>query len=341
VWPASVEACHLLLDQMHAQNQFLLASLEAADDIVQTLRQLDARMGSTTPETVEMREFVAAERQSTVADVAQRLVLHNALAAEFEKLRDKWNSHDAKMSRRPPSLVRSKWQRRVQRVLHGLIVQALRSRNSGLIICLPLSRSLSLEHQHIPSAPSDDLTREGFTDDAKTAMKARLSLKDWIPYVPYALSDNFIVAALDNLDLYDKKLHTRLRNGQPITSHMIHAVVGERILFDKAILPGPAPTEEMLFRETSEVVKHAALPSKSAVHTYLQPKWDKYTEAVVTPPRPTAVLDRPPAHEDRQTGGRTICVSLPILVGRSTASKVDVAAAIDNVRQQFPGWRKF
>ena len=169
-------------------------------------------------------------------------------------------------------------------------------------------------------------------------MKARKEVKDWIPseWIP-RLTDDFIVAAIDNLDLYDRKGHTRLKDGECVRSHMLHAVVTERILFDKAILPGPPPTGDMLFRETEMIVKHAALPSMSCVHDELRVQWKKHTDIARATASPSAMLERPPAACDHQTTGRTMCVSLPILTGRSTASKVDVAAAINGVRKQYPG----
>ena len=215
------------------------------------------------------------------------------------------------------------------------MIQELRSRNKALVFCLPLARSFDLEHQHISRRAYENFTR---VYDATTLLQAKLKVKDWIPPEwEGRLSDKFICAAIDNLDMYCRKMHTRIKDGECVKSHMLHAVVTERILFDKAILPGPPPTGDMLIRETEEIVKHAALPSRKQVHVELRRHWTKHVTIAKNCVKPSVMLDRPPASCDRQTIGRTQCVSMPILVNRSTASKVDVAAAINNVREQFPG----
>jgi hypothetical protein len=353
-WPAKSADCHEIMDDMHQTNAFLLASLNATRDIVAKLEQ-DRRLGSHGDyeklADAELTAFLTAARRIPVEDVAQLLVLPGALRHEFERLRtelpllyarlrrDTWNSHDDRMSKLRSGPVRQLWERRVDRTLHALMIATLRKRNSKLIFCLTLCRSMVLEHQHIPNHTSDNLTREQITYDSTVVNKCRRALKDWIPVLSFKTTNKFVAAAIDNLDAYDKKAHTRIRNGQCVTSHMIHAVVGERLMLDEEIFKdaGPAPVGDMLIADTVQVVKSCALPSEEAVHEYLGFKWHKYMAAAATVISPTEMLARPPASEDRQTSGKTICVSLPILVGRSTASKVDVAAAIDSVRKQFPG----
>jgi hypothetical protein len=348
-WPTKLAACHDLIDAMNDQNVFLLEALSAARDMVAKHEQRSQCTSEQDQVTAEIVQFVSAERHKTVDEVALLLVQPNALDAEYGRLkaalpvlherlrRDTWNTHDELMSKLPSGKARKQWERRVNITLHALLVATLRARNSKLILCLTLSRSLLLEHQHVPYRTADNLTREQFIYDSGVVQKCRLALKDWVPATSFETTDTFVLAAIDNLDMYDKKVHTRIRNGECVTSHMIHAVVTERILFNKSILQGPAPTGDLLIKDTEQVVKHAALPSKDAVHDYLRVKYSKYMAEAASALSPTAMLARPPASEDRQTGGRTVCVSLPILVGRSTASKVDVAAAIDSVRDQFPG----
>ena len=350
--------CHELLTACCAQQQYLLAALETAKRTVQRLEGEQQRSAwSRAQEQVEFQVFLRAERQKTVAEVAQQLVQPNALRAEFTGLKAalptlyrrlkeaKWNDHDAKMVALPQGhKARSTWERRVDRTLHRQMCNALRARNSKLIFCLPLSRSIVLEHQHIPYRSYDNMVREQIVYDASVVRKACLSLKDFIPDTKalygWEYSDELILAAIDNLDMYDKKTHTRVKHGECIRSHMLHAVVTSRILFDKSILPGPPPESDLLIKETEQVVKHAALPNRDTVHEFLRPQWSKHFELAKTCASPTELLARPPAACDRQNTGRTICVSLPILTGRSTASKVDVAAAINSVRQQYPG-KKF
>ena len=151
------------------------------------------------------------------------------------------------------------------------------------------------------------------------------------------------MAAIDNLDLYDRLKGThqaeRLKDGECVRSHMLHAVVTERILFDKAILPGPPPTGDMLFRETEMIVKHAALPSMSCVHDELRVQWKKHIDIARATASPSAMLERPPAACDHQTTGRTMCVSLPILTGRSTASKVAGRRCCDQRCEETVPWQ--
>ena len=96
---------------------------------------------------------------------------------------------------------------------------------------------------------------------------------------------------------------------------------------------GHPPAGDLLIKDTSSVVKHNALPSRAQAEDFLRGKWSKYLGGANT----VALLARPPDSCDRQRTGRTICVSLPILTNRSTASKVDVTAAIASAKQQFPG----
>lgn len=137
-----------------------------------------------------------------------------------------------------------------------------------------------------------------------------------------------------------RKTHSRLKGGEIVKSNMIHAVVSERILFDKSILQGPPPIGDLLIKDTASVVKHCALPSKQASQDFLRAKWQKYFSAAENAGDPMVLLQRPPACSDRHKTGRTICMSLPILTDRSIASKVDVTAALTSLNDQFPGKRK-
>ena len=352
-WPDDVKACHALLSSCVVQHEFLLAALAQAQQVIQRKEAEQV----IQQEHVEFQVFLRAERQKTVAEVAQQLVQPKALRAEltrlkaalptlYQRLKDaKWNDHDTKMAALPQGhKARSTWERRIDRTLHRQMCSTLRARNSRLILCLPLSRSIVLEHQHIPYRSYDNMIREQIVYHADTVHKAYVSLKDFIPDTKvlynWEYSDELILAAIDNLDMYDKKTHTRVKDGECIRSHMLHAVVTTRILFDKSILPGPPPQSDLLIKETEQVVKHAALPNRDTVHKFLRSQWSKHFELAKSCASPTELLARPPATCDRQNTGRTICVSLPILTGRSTASKVDVVVAINSARNHYPG-KKF
>ena len=133
-----------------------------------------------------------------------------------------------------------------------------------------------LEHQHTPYRTSSNLTREQLSYDTKVVAACRLHLKQLGPPTPFEITNDLVVTALDNLDMYDKKAHTRIKNGECVTRHMLHAVVGTHMFFPKSIPTGLAPVGDMLIRETEQVVKHAALPSKAAVRVSSGPSiWPK------------------------------------------------------------------
>jgi len=84
---------------------------------------------------------------------------------------------------------------------------------------------------------------------------------------------SYSLCSIDNLDMCSRKTHSRLKGGEIVKSNMIHAVVSERILFDKSIMKGPPPTGDLLIKDTASVVKHCALPSKQASQDFLRAKW--------------------------------------------------------------------
>ena len=145
------------------------------------------------------------------------------------------NTYDAKMKSR--SIEQQKrWGRRRQLKLHRLMCDELRAQINHNCFCLTLARSLCIEHQYIPVQAYDDLCREQLLISKATLVKAKLGLKDFYPETPFEVSDDFILCSIHNLDIYSRKTHSRLKNGEMIKSNMIHAVVSERLLFDKAIL---------------------------------------------------------------------------------------------------------
>jgi hypothetical protein len=73
--------------------------------------------------------------------------------------------------------------------------------------------------------------------------------------------------SIDNLDLYQRVSHSRLKDGH-LKSTMLHAVVSERILFPKTILLGPAPTGDLLIKDSISIAKHAALPNRATTEAF-------------------------------------------------------------------------
>ena len=111
---------------------------------------------------------------------------------------------------------------------------------------------------------SDVLTREQVILGSKTLRQggqARLALKDWIPPTDFRVTDELVLGSIDNLDMYARK-NTRIIDGVVKSSRMVHAVVSERILFDRELLDGPAPDGDLLFTDTGESQRASSIRMK-------------------------------------------------------------------------------
>ena len=243
--------------------------------------------------------------------------------------------YDARMSALPTdSLKYIQWAHRRQMIVHKLIVGTLRARNQTCHYVYIVARSLELEFTHANYATLDDLTHEQLVLSHTTIGKVREILKEWTPSLTDT-SDELLLISLDNLDLYARRMQSRLRDGKRVQSDMIHAVVAERLLFDKNILTGPPPDGDLLPRDQMDVHKLAALPTKIEVSDKITNRWGVHMSRVAAAGDVMSLFDRPPAAADQQESKRTVRVSLPICTDRSTASKEDVRFAIERLKERY------
>lgn len=345
-WPSDLSHCHLLLEALTKQNAALRDTLSLAQKCVEELEQ--KAVATTTFEEDEVKQFLQKHRKLSLKESAVLLMMHDALPQELVRLKAalpklcerlvalKKNDYDSKMHSRDKSKTQA-WARRLDLVLHRQLVDILRARDSSCLFVLSLARSLAIQYQHAPQAVSRNLSHEGLLHDANTLNLIRAELVGWMPKVDFELTDEFVLVALDNLDMYSRRTHSRLKDGQLVKSEMVHALVSERLLFPKSLLHGPAPVGDLLVKSTESVVRHSSLPNRQTTEEFLTQQWKHFCANVAIADSPMDVLGPPPASFDEQTTGRTVCVSLPILTDRSTASKQDVTAAIAFLKAQFPG----
>jgi hypothetical protein len=344
-WPNDVHQCHQLLEAMAAQTTAQSKTLDVAKECVAQLER-EAASNNNESELEEIKAFLKQRRRWSHKESAEALMAPDAFVKEFHELKTAMprlasrlrqlnsNEYDRKMENKPTEV----WQRNRNLKLHRSMVDLLRDRDRESVFVLSLARSLSIQTQHAQVALRSNLSHEGLLHDEKFLNAIRKHLVDWLPPVDFEVSDELVLVAMDNLDMYSRRSHSRLKDGEVVKSHMVHALVSERILFDKAILKGPAPTGDLLIKDMLSVAKHAALPNRSTVEKFLTGHWAKFRSDVSTC-TPMDVLGPPPPQCDRQPG-RTWCVNLPLISNRSTASKEDVTFGMMRINELFPGTKK-
>eukprot|EP00656_Telonema_subtile_P017973 TRINITY_DN19698_c0_g1_i2.p1 TRINITY_DN19698_c0_g1~~TRINITY_DN19698_c0_g1_i2.p1 ORF type:complete len:413 (-),score=70.06 TRINITY_DN19698_c0_g1_i2:1524-2762(-) len=343
-WPSNLGQCHALLDAMAQQNRAMRQTLELAQECVTELQEASTCTVLAAEEEAEIKAFLKHQRRHNRKQSAELLMMENPLQREWERLKLsvprlcdrqlalKTNEYDLKQAKKENT---ERWRARVDRIMHRQVVGILRGRDCHCLFTLSLARSFAIEHQHGPKGLVENLVREGFLHDANTLREIRAELTRWMPPVDFEFDDDLVMIALDNLDMYQKVTHTRLKNGATIKSQMIHALVMERILFRRDALQGPPPVGDLLIRDTAAVVQHAALPDRTTTEAFLNAEWVEFRAEVNEAESPMDVLAPPPAECDNQPG-RTVCVSLPILTKSSTASKKDVTAALVELKKRYP-----
>jgi hypothetical protein len=159
------------------------------------------------------------------------------------------------------------------------------------------ARTLCFSYLHTSSTAMGSLQREKLVYANSYINKIRKQLADFIPRTPYTPSSLLILLNTDNLDIYSRKAHTRLKEGERVKSALLHALVTERIFYNPIVLQGPAPTGSLREQTPTDDFRLSVVPKSAETHQWLSGLWNKHTAKVQVDPmspmeRPDPLLDQ-------------------------------------------------
>ena len=126
VWPATVAACHAVLQNIYSKYQTLLAGFIVKNAAVQ---QLTTAQNQQQREAAEVDKFMSVHRTKTVEDIAEKPMKLKGLPSEFAELKAALPTMHARLEKQihgdydrqmeqSSQAKQRKWQHRKQLKLH-------------------------------------------------------------------------------------------------------------------------------------------------------------------------------------------------------------------------------
>jgi hypothetical protein len=273
--------------------------------------------------------------QRKLVTLADDLMRPQGLEAEFSRMwdlmptameqqvRSTASQWDARLAN-PKHPGHIKWFIRRRAILHHLMASILKARNSKVVTVLHLAQAMDQFYGHIGTGQQQLMQRLGDSIHHTTLAKVRARLNSWIPSTPFMPFPEMRLIFLDNLDMYERHSHNRIKDGVVIKNSMLHAIVLGEELLDPALFQSPAPVGSLFYdREESVWSVAGSLPTEEAVTTRLADLFTGYM--FMARDDLFSLLERPTAHLDCQKPGASPIISLPIQAGMHSNSTVDMA----------------
>jgi hypothetical protein len=291
----------------------------------------------------EFQHLCALLNQRSIKELAQMVTEPECLQQEVDFLWEcapKLMQHQLSLITNP-SNIRALRERNthslenaLERAAHTEIALRAHAYSNRACCVLMLARSMSLSHLHTSTTVLRMIQSEHLVLSAFFLRKICHQLKDYIPRTPYVPSVTLIWLNTDNLDIYSRKVHTRLKDGERIKSTLLHALVTERIFYDPIHLLGAAPECSLWERTPTEEFRLSVVPKVQETHEWLTNLWCKYRVKVEADPM--SPMHVPDPELDQQRSGKTITQSLPILTNHSTSTSADLASYMRQAEEWFP-----